>query len=116
MDRKVALFAFNGDPMCFAHALLNALNMKKKGYDIKLVIEGSATKQVRELLDSDKPFANSYQKVKTLGLIDCVCQACSNATGSLQSAKEQDLRICGDMSGHPSVSVYKDAGYDVLIF
>ena len=44
MDKKVAIFAFNGETMCFAHALLNALDMKEKGYDIKLVIEGSATK------------------------------------------------------------------------
>jgi hypothetical protein len=116
MERKVALFAFNGEPMCFAHALLNALNMKEKGYDIKLVIEGSATKQVKELLDSNKPFSNAYEKVKTLGIIDCVCQACANAMGSIQSAKEQGLAIRGDMSGHPSISAYKDAGYEVLIF
>ena len=116
MERKVALFAFNGEPMCFAHVLLNALNMKEKGYDIKLVIEGSATKQVKELLDSNKPFSSAYEKVKALGIIDCVCRACASAMGSLRSAEEQELSVCGDMSGHPSISVYKDAGYDVLIF
>jgi hypothetical protein len=116
MERKIALFAFNGEPMCFAHALLNALDMKEKGFDIKLIIEGSATKQVKELLDSKKPFSNSYEKVKTAGIIDCVCQACSNAMGSLESAKEQKLPVCGEMSGHPSLSRYKEAGYDILIF
>jgi hypothetical protein len=33
MQRKVAIFAYNGEPMCFAHVLLNALDMKEKGYD-----------------------------------------------------------------------------------
>ena len=36
MNKKVAIFAFNGELMYFAHALLNAKDMKKKGYDIKL--------------------------------------------------------------------------------
>ena len=39
--KKVALFAFNGDFKCFAHVLLNALDMKAKGYDVKVVIEGN---------------------------------------------------------------------------
>jgi hypothetical protein len=28
---KVALFAFKGEPLCFVHVLLNALDMKEKG-------------------------------------------------------------------------------------
>jgi hypothetical protein len=26
--KKVAVFAFGGDPACFAHAMLNAMDMK----------------------------------------------------------------------------------------
>jgi len=37
---KVALFAFNGEPMCFIHVLLNALDMKEKGIDVKTIIAG----------------------------------------------------------------------------
>ncbi|MFX1466139.1 MAG: cytoplasmic protein, partial [Promethearchaeota archaeon] len=72
MTKKVAIYAFRGEPMCFAHALLNTLDMNGKGYDIKLIIEGTATKQIKELSDPNKPFANLYEKVKKLGLIDCV--------------------------------------------
>jgi hypothetical protein len=28
--KKIALFVFNGDPMCFIHVLLNALDMKER--------------------------------------------------------------------------------------
>ena len=46
---KVALFAFKGEPMCFIHVLLNALDMSKRGYEVKIVIEGAATRSnVRE--------------------------------------------------------------------
>jgi hypothetical protein len=116
MGEKRAALAFNGELMCFAHALLNSQDMKEKGYDIKLIIEGSATKQIKELSDSTKPFANLYEKAKGSGLIDCVCQACSSANGSYESAKEQGLPICGEMSGHPSISRYREAGYEVLVF
>jgi len=44
MDKETAIFAFNGETMYFAHALLNVLDMKGKGYDVKLIIEGSATR------------------------------------------------------------------------
>ena len=116
MNKKVAIFAFNGEPMCFAHTLLNTLDMKNKGYDVKLIIEGTATKQVEELADPEKTFANLYAKVKKAGIIDCVCKACSTQTGALKSAEEQELPICGEMSGHPSLSRYMEAGYEVIVF
>ena len=116
MKNKVAIFAFNGDPMCFAHALLNALDMKGKEYDVKLIIEGSATRQVKELTDPTKPFANLYEEVKKAGITDCVCKACSTQTGALESAKEQGLPICGEMSGHPSISRYMEEGYEIIAF
>ena len=116
MEKKVALFAFNGEAMCFTHVMLNALDMKGKGYDIKLIIEGSATKYVKELADPSKPLAKIYGKVKEAGLIDCVCQACANQTGSLDSAKEQNLPICNEMSGHPSMARYAEEGYEVIVF
>ena len=47
--KKIALFAFNGDPMCFIHVLINAVELKENGNDVALVIEGSATKLVKLL-------------------------------------------------------------------
>ena len=47
--KKVRLLAFEGDPMCCIHIFLNALDMKEKGYDVKVVIEGTATKAAAEM-------------------------------------------------------------------
>lgn len=116
MAEKVALFAFNGEMMCFVHLLLNTLDMDNKGYDVKLVMEGSATKLIAELADPDKPFANLYAKVKEKGLIDCVCKACSAKMGTYQAALDQGLPTCDEMSGHPSVSRYMEAGYRIVVF
>jgi hypothetical protein len=37
---KFALFAFRKEPMCFIHVLLNALQLNKFGYEVKVVLEG----------------------------------------------------------------------------
>lgn len=114
--KKVALFAFNGEPMCFVHALINAQDFRQKGYDVKLIIEGSATKLVRDLADSSKPFAGIYKKVKDAGFIDCVCKACAQKMDALDAALEQDLPLCNELAGHPSMARYKDQGYDIIVF
>lgn len=114
MSRKVAIFAFKGDPMCFAHALLNTLDMKTKGYDVKLVIEGTATQQIKDLVDASKPFADLYAKVREQNLIDCVCRACSSKMETLSEAEAQELPICDEMSGHPAMVKYIEAGYQVI--
>jgi len=116
MGKRVVLAAFNGDPMCFVHVLLNALDMEERGYEVKVVIEGSATKAVNELAEAGKPFSDLYSKVRSKGMIDCVCQACAAKMGALQGVEAQGLPVCGEMKGHPSLAKYMERGYEVITF
>jgi len=116
LDKRVVLVAFNGDPMCFVHVLLNAADMKKREYDVKVVIEGTATKLVNELNDEGKPFGKLYLEVRDAALIDCVCEACAAKMGALDGVKAQGLPLGNDMSGHPSLARYIDQGYEVVTF
>jgi len=112
--KKFALFVFNGDPMCFIHVLLNALDMKEKGHDGKIVIEGSATKLLPELAKPGNPLHKLWEKVKEAGLVDGVCKACSNKLGTSDAAKEQGLTLLDEMSGHPSMARYRDEGFEII--
>lgn len=114
--KKVVLFAFNGDLMCFVHVLLNALDMHENGSAVKIVFEGSATKLIPELVKESNPFSNHYRKVTELKLIDCVCKACANKMDALDAAMEQNLPICDELSGHPSMRTYIEQGYDIITF
>jgi hypothetical protein len=116
MSKKTALVAFNGETMCFVHVLLNAIDMEKKGYDVKVIIEGSATKVVNELNKEDNPFHELYQGVREKSLIDCVCQACAAKMGALEGVKAQGLPLCNEMKGHPSLEKYMEQGYQVITF
>lgn len=113
---KVVLFAFNGEFMCFIHVLLNALDMNKKGYDVRIVIEGAATKLIPELATIGNPLYSLYKSVKEKNLIDGVCRACSHKMGALKDAEAEGLKLLDDMSGHPSMANYKEQGFEVIAF
>lgn len=111
-----ALFAFNGELMCFVHVLLNALDMNKRGTDARIVIEGSAVTLVEELEKENCPFHGPYTKAKEAGLIDGVCKACSAKLGALDAVTASGLPLLDDMMGHPSMAAYTEKGYSIITF
>ncbi|MGV9200755.1 MAG: cytoplasmic protein [Promethearchaeia archaeon] len=116
MVDKFALFAFNEDPMCFIHVILNALEFDDKGYDVKVIVEGSACKLADEFKNEDNPFYGMYQKLKNSDLIDCFCKACSGKMGTLETVKELNFPTCNEMNGHPSMAKYVADGYTIITF
>ncbi len=113
---KFALFVFNGDPMCFIHVLLNALDMADQQAEVKIIIEGASVKLVPELAKTENPLHPLWEKVKARNLIDGVCKACSNKLGTLEAAKSQGLTLLDDMSGHPSMMRYREKGFEIITF
>ena len=114
--KKVALFAFNGDPMCFIHVLLNALDMHAKGQEPRIILEGAATRLIPELDKPGNPLQAFWIKARNLDLIDGVCKACSNKMGTLAAAEDQNLTVLDEMSGHPSMARYRAEGFEVISF
>ncbi len=108
---KVVIFAFNGNPMCFSHVLLNALDMAERGMDARIVIEGEAVTLLKGLEESNNPL---YLKAKEKKLIDAICKACSAKLGVLDYNETLGLPIVGDMSGHPSMARYMEDEYTVI--
>ncbi len=112
--RKIVIFAFNGDLMCFAHGLFNALDMARKGHEVKLVIEGSATALIKDLMEEKNPFHKFYVEVKQQGLLDGICMACARKMGTLEEARAQGIPLLGEAYGHPAIVDYMDQGYEVI--
>lgn len=114
--KKIALLAYNGELTCFAHVMLYALDCNSKGYEVKVVIEGAATKLIGDLAIPDKPFAKLYAQLIEKDLLTCICKACSQKMGSLEEAERQGLRIVGDMQGHPSIAGFVEEGFEIVSF
>jgi len=114
--KKVVVFAFSGEPSFFAHAMLTAMDMKDRGYDVKAVVEGDATKQLSLLRNETKPYADVYRQFRDRGLIDCVCRACATKNGVVPVVIEQNLKFGDDAAGHPAMAAYMEQGYEIVTF
>lgn len=113
---KVALFAFNGEMMCFVHVLLNALDLRAKGHQPRIVFEGAAVKLAPELHRESNPFHALYLKAREAGLVAGVCKACSSKLGVLDEVVATGLPLLDDMQGHPSMSGFLERGYRIITF
>ncbi|MDX9724344.1 MAG: DsrE family protein [Myxococcota bacterium] len=114
---KLALVAFEGEPMCFVHVLINALDAQQRGIEVAVVIEGAATALVRTFHEEPTaPFAAQYRKVKEAGLIMGVCKACAAKMGALEASQTEGLSLLGEASGHPSLARLAMEGYQVITF
>ena len=111
--KKVIFFSFQAEKMGFMHILLNSLDLDEKGYGGKIVIEGESTKLVKELIEEENEL---FKKVMDKGLIESVCKACSQQTGVLDFIQnETNLKLNGELAGHPPMASYVADGYDVII-
>jgi len=114
--KKIALIAYNGEMMCFAHVMLYALDLSGKGFEVNVIIEGSATGLIGKLAAPETPFAKVYAQLKEKNLLTCICQACSQKMGTIDEARKQGLNIVGDMQGHPAIDQYLKDDWEVLTF
>lgn len=116
MKEKFALFVFNGDPSCFVHVLLNALDLDRRGHEARIVIEGAATALVPDLAREGAPLNPLYRKAREKNLIQGTCKACSAKSKVLEAAEAEGLALLEEMSGHPSMGGYMEDGYKVITF
>jgi len=114
--KKITLIAYDGELSCFAHVMLYALDFDSKGYDVKVIIEGAATRLIPELARPGTPFASLYKEMIDKRLLACVCESCSVKMGAFNSAQEQGLPIDGEMKGHPSLERFVSDGYEIITF
>ena len=114
--KRTALFVFNGDPVCFIHVLLNGLDMKAEGMDGRIVVEGAATALLPELGHLESPLHKLWEQAKSQGIVEGVCKGCAHKMGAEAEAVNQGLALLDDMSGHPAMSRYVEAGFEIISF
>jgi hypothetical protein len=113
---KLALFAFNGETMCFVHVLLNGLDMLDRGLEPAIVVEGSATAILPEIATPAHRMNGLYARARERNLFEGACRACSNQMGVQERVQELGLPLLDDMQGHPSMGAYVRNGWSVLTF
>ncbi len=113
---KVVFFVFRDEEMCFIHVLLNALDLFSSGYHAQIVFEGSATRLIPLLAQSEHPLHHLYAQAKSQGLIAGACRACSAKMKVIEAVEKEALSLLDDMNGHPSVRRFVEQGFTVITF
>lgn len=114
--KKIAMFVFNGSPMCFVHVLLNALDMHARGDDVHIVMEGEATKLVPELALPENWLHQLWRQARDKGLVAGACKACSQKLGVADAVGKHALPLMDDMNGHPGMARFQADGYEIITF
>lgn len=113
---KVALFAYNGEEMCFVHVLLQAIDYQERGWEPRIVVEGTATRLIPQMNEEGHRLNGLFKKAKERDLFDGACRACSTMLGVAEDVQKSGLRLLAEMNGHPSIAWYREMGYEVITF
>jgi Asp/Glu/hydantoin racemase len=111
---KVVFFVFRPDPMCFMHAILNAIDLEENGMWGEIVIEGEATQLIPEVSLPDHFLNSIYLQAKQRGMIYGACLACSTKMGVADAIAAEDIPLIGAMSGHPAMATFIKQEYTVI--
>lgn len=114
--KKTVLFALNSELVVFAHVMLNAMEMKTRGWQVAVVIDGDATKHIGLLRNETKPYADAWRKLRSSGVELCACKSCAARNTVEPACIEQNIKLCSDLTGHPGIAAYLEQGAEVLVF
>jgi len=113
---KVALFVFRGDIPCFIHVMLNAIDMREKGMEVQVILEGESSKVLAELSRRSHPMHALFEKTKSLGLFAGACKACAHAMGTLDAVANENLPLLEDMHGHAGMVSCLQKSFQIITF
>jgi len=121
MKRKLLFLVFTDDACRQNHAFMYALDLHKNGHDVRVIIEGAATKVMTELALPDSRTGQLLRKAHEAGLVAGACARASSGCASgdperdvAEIARKNDIALLSDMDGHASIEPFVRDGYEVV--
>jgi hypothetical protein len=98
------------------HALLYARELAEAGYSVVLIFDGAGTGWAAALSKPEHPMHKHYLKIKELGVVEEICDYCSEAFDVKENLSEsQRTLLTGDYEGHPSLAKWAQKGYQIIV-
>lgn len=123
MTRKLLFLVFTDEACRQNHALLYATDLRSKGHDVKVILEGAATGSFRLLDDKESMFSRLFARAKDMGII---AGACKRASGGCATGREdrnvadiverEGVQMLSDLEGHAGIEAFVRDGYEVIVF
>jgi predicted peroxiredoxin len=113
---KVAIVLFAGpEPPCkVMHAFVFARDIKARGGEARIVLEGAAPELLLALPNPAHKMHALYVKVKQEGLIAGVCKACALQAQAVEAAQAEGIPLIDDAFGHVSLAPFIEQGFTVV--
>jgi len=96
------------------HALLYAQEIHESGHEVKVIFDGAGTVWVKQFEDEGNKYHQVYKAVKSLGVIEGVCDYCAGAFGVKEELQKSNTKFVGERNGHPSLSQFIENDYQII--
>jgi hypothetical protein len=119
--RKLLFLLFTDDACRQNHALMYALELKEKGHDVKLVLEGLATRMMGARAESRT--GSLLREACAAGLVAGACERASSGCASddpgrkvTELARERGVALLNGLGGHADIEPFVREGYELVTF
>jgi hypothetical protein len=109
--KKILFYGMTGEKMCFMHILMNALQLREAGYEVRVIFEGASVKLPGLFETEQNPL---YLKAKEAGIIKGICLACSKVMDVLEANQGTGLAMLSDMNNHAGMKEELENGFEVV--
>ena len=107
---KVVFFAFNAEPVCFMHAILNAIDLEEKGMWGEIVFEGKSTDLIPLISQPDHFINPLYVQAKERGMFYGACLSCSNKMNVTDIVEAENIPFADAVS----MNMFCEPAYGVI--
>jgi hypothetical protein len=118
--RKLLLLVFTGDPCKRNHAFMHAIDLRRHGHEIRIILEGEAT---RCLAECEGRFGELFGTAVKEGIVAGACKTASHGCSTNDPARDvaarairQGITLLGDMDGHAAISDYISEGFELIVY
>lgn len=121
--RKLLFLVFTDESCRQTHALMYALDLHRRGYQVRVVLEGVATKVMHELEVDQSRIGSMLRDAREAGILAGACKrasggcACDDpARNVVDLAREHHIALLDDLDGHAGIEPFVREGYEVIVF
>jgi hypothetical protein len=122
MNRKLLFVLFSDDACRRNHAFLYAIDLSRKGIEVKLIVEGPATRLFAEAADRQSAIALLLDEARSLGILAGACARASAGCASTDpsrfvegAVRDAGVPLLSDLQGHAGIAPFVEAGYELVI-
>ncbi len=120
MPRKLLFLVFTNEPCRRNHAFLYAIDLVREGHQVRIILEGEATRCLRE---RQGQFGELFAEAGRLELLAGACKTASAgcATGDptrnvTELVEAAGVPLLDGMRGHASIAAFVNQGFEIVTF